>query len=192
MKKHLVSLALVLGILFFSLSAVAQPQEQPKEPKPIPRGLAALKENLNLTPEQEAKVKDFQKARAEERKASREQMRKVQSELRDLLKDPKADQKKIDGLIDQLSKIRADRFKAMLQQRKEFQKLFTPEQQEKLKNLRERFANRGMMRQRFARFGRFAPGQGRFFAPGQFRGRHMLGPCPWRRGWGHRHRMFCE
>jgi hypothetical protein len=58
------------------------------------------------------------------------------------------------------------------------EKIFTPEQLEKLKNLRTRIQRRGIMRQ-----GRFFPGQrgfmgrGRFMGPGMnmypFWGRHM-------------------
>ena len=53
--------------------------------------------------------------------------------MQGLMKDPKANAARIDGLIDGMSKLRADRLKAAIRTRGEFEKIFTPEQLEKMK-----------------------------------------------------------
>lgn len=149
MKKYLAALT-ILGFLFLSAGAFAQQPpakpEKPAKPAPAQQGpLANLKDFLQLTPEQEAKLKDMQKARQEEQKAFHDQMRKLRGELMPLLKDQKADQNKINGLIDQIAKLGADRTKKVLANRNPLQKILTPEQLEKLKNAPARMMGRGGM-----------------------------------------------
>jgi Spy/CpxP family protein refolding chaperone len=111
------------------------------------------REILNLTPEQEAKFEEFRKVHQEEREAFQDQMRKMRLELRDLIKDPKADRNRIDGLIDEMSRLRADHLKARIHHRDEIRKVLTPEQLEKLEKFKSRIQDR-MERQRFFRRGR--------------------------------------
>jgi hypothetical protein len=118
-------------------------------------------------------------------KAFQEKMKKMRSELRELMKDPKADEKKIDGLIDEMSKLRAMQFKSSVKQRKEIRKIFTPEQLEKMDKFKARLMDQRAMRKgqpfpkkRFLR-------QGRFFGPERFGG-------PWGRGYGFRGPSFRE
>jgi len=206
MKKYIIGLA-VIGIVFSGALVFAQSQKQapaqkaaPGE-KPGPAGpggpVARLKNFLQLTPDQEAKLKDFRKARMDEQKAFREQTQKLRGELGPLMRDPKADEKKVDGLIDQLAKLRADQMKKGLQSRREVQKIFTPEQLEKLKTLRGRLpGGRGMMmRPGMGPMGRgmgpmgqgFSRGVGPGFGPGRgpgFMGRNgFMGRRPLRRLW---------
>ena len=56
-----------------------------------------------------------------------------------LRKDDKADPNKVNGLIDQMFKLQADRAKAQYKNRKDVEKIFTPEQLQKIKTGRERF-----------------------------------------------------
>lgn len=90
-------------------------------------------------------------------------MEKFRADLRELMKDPQANEKKIHGLIDEMFKLRAAEMKNSIKHREEMKKIFTPEQLEKIKNLRGRMA-------RFIgrRMGGFKPG-----------------PC-WGAGWGER------
>ncbi len=133
---------------------------------------AAREEWLNLTPEQKTRLEEFRKAGQEERRAFSEQMRKMQSGLRELMKDPEANEKKIDGIIDEMSKLRASHLKSGIKHRAEMKKIFTPEQLDKLKNFRARMRGMGPMR----------PGLGMmrrpFMGPGFRRG--------WNRSWGWR------
>jgi Spy/CpxP family protein refolding chaperone len=160
---------LALGSSVFAQQA-QKPIEKEKPAKPEkPAPLAKLKEYLNLTPEQEAKLKDFRKARAEEGKAFREQLKKMHGELTPLLKDPKADQNKIDGLIDQIAKLRADQMKKAFANRREVEKIFTPEQLDKLKQTRGKLMTRGHL-------GRFGLGPDRFMRRGRFMGLGFMRP----------------
>jgi len=174
MRKFLIALT-ILGFLFLTVGAYAQQPpdkpEKPAKPEPGPRGPQAnLKDFLKLTPEQEAKLKDMQKARQDEQKAFRDQMQKLRGELNPLLKDPKADQNKINSLVDQIAKLGADRTKKVLANRNPLQKILTPEQLEKLKNAPARImGGRGMGMGP----GMSPMGQGRFMRPGRGQG---MGP----------------
>ncbi len=171
MRKCLAALT-IMGFLFLTVGVYAQQPpakpEKPAKPEPGPRGpLANLKDFLKLTPEQEAKIKDMQKARQDEQKAFRDEMQKLRGELNPLLKDPKADQNKINSLVDQIAKLGADRTKKVLANRNPLQKILTPEQLEKLKNAPARMmGGRGRgpgmqgMRQGMG------PGMGRGMGPG--------------------------
>jgi Spy/CpxP family protein refolding chaperone len=200
MKKYLAALT-IIGFLFLTAAGSAQQPpakpEKPAKPGPGPQGpLANLKDLLKLTPEQEAKLKDMQKSRQAEMKAFRDEMQKLRGELNPLLRDPKADRNKINGLIDQISKLNADRIKKSLADRNPLQKILTQEQLDKLNQVRGRMMRQGMMmrgrgmgmgrgmgiamdRGQLIQRGRFMGPRGQqFMGPGQrgFLGRGMMGP----------------
>lgn len=196
MRKCLTALT-IIGFLFLTVGGSAQQPpakpEKPAKPAPGPQGpLANLKDFLKLTPEQEAKLKDFEKARQGEMKAFREQMQKLRGELNPLVKDPKADQSKINGLIDQISKLNADRMKKGLANRNPLQKILTQEQLDKLNQVRGRMMRQGMMmRGRGMGMGRgMGSGRGQLMQRGRFmgpRGQQFMGPG--QRGFGGRGMM---
>ncbi len=133
-----------------------------------PRLLAG--EFLNLTPEQKAKIEELRKSRQHERKAFADQMQKYRTELRDLMKDPQANEKKINGLIDEMFKLRATQMKNAIKHREQVNKVFTPEQLEKMKKFRPRMgALRG------PRMGAFGPRRG--FGRGWHRPPFWTGPA---------------
>ena len=201
MRKYLAALT-IIGFLFMTAAGSAQqtPAKPEKTAKPAagPQGrLANLKDFLKLTPEQEAKLKEMQKTRQDEMKTFRDEMQKLRGELSPLLKDPQADQNKINGLIDQISKLNAERMKKSLANRNPLQKILTKEQLDKLNQVRGRMMRQGMMmrgrgmgigRGQFMQRGRFMGPRGqRFMRPGQ-RGlgrRGMMGP-----GWGRDWRLM--
>ncbi len=133
--------------------------------------------DLGLTAEQKKALEEFRKARGEERTAFREKMSKLRDEMRELAKDPKANQAGIDALIDKTAGLRAERQKAAFRARAERDKIFTPEQLEKLKSLRSRVAGRAGLA------GRGMMGPGRFSRLG-------LGPRRMARLRALRHRLF--
>lgn len=139
MKRTSVFIGLTALFLFFSLLSPAVYGQPDKRP-------AAREEWLNLTPEQKTKLGEFRKARQEENQAFFEQTRKLRTELRELMKDPSANEKQIDGLIDEMTKLRATRMKNEIKKSVEMKKIFTPEQLEKLKNARARMGRMGPMR----------------------------------------------
>ena len=156
--------------------AQAAPQDKPKTQERSGMRERA-REALNVTPEQEKKIQEFRELRQKDSQAFREQMTKMRGEMRDLMKDPKANAAKIDGLIDNMAKLRADREKMAYRSRGEIEKIFTPEQLAKIKEFRGRFAGRfGMAGRGGMGFGR--PWMGR-------RGFGMRGRMAW--GWRMRH-----
>jgi len=166
------------GLLVAALGSQAVRAQQ-AQAKPQPRErpmMGRLAQGLNLTAEQQKKLEAFRKGRQEESQAFRDGMMKDRQEMRQLMQDPAANQAKIDALIDQMSKVRADREKSAIRSRIERDKIFTPEQLEKMKAFRD-----GFMR------GRGPGGRGRsgFFGPerGRFMGR---GGMSWRRS----HRLW--
>jgi Spy/CpxP family protein refolding chaperone len=125
-----------VAVMSLALFAVAQ-DAPPAADRPGP-SRARLIADLNLTPDQVKSLEAFRTARMDERRAFREEMDKIRGEMRELFADPQANREKIDGLIDRRAKLMADREKGFLAARVERDKIFTPEQREKLKTLRSR------------------------------------------------------
>lgn len=169
---------LALFVLFSPFLASGQPA---RDPAWKPRFLAS--EFLNLTPEQKAKLEEFRKARMEERKAFAEQMDKLHSELRELRKDPQANEKKINALIDEIFKLRATQMKNAIKHGEEMKKIFTPEQLEKMKSFRDRMmAWRDRRTGAFGRRGGWGPAWGPGWRMRPFWGRDRF-PRPLWRWW---------
>lgn len=142
--------AVALGLAILgSVALGAQEKGKPAGPAPTPerRPMAgwSVKESLGLTPEQEKALESFRKARQEEAQAFRDEMMKLGRELDELAKDPKANESKINALIDKRAKLRAEREKAAFKNRLAWEKIFTPEQLEKMKTFRGRLMDRYWM-----------------------------------------------
>jgi Spy/CpxP family protein refolding chaperone len=179
MKKRtfaIITLSL-LSLAFLAYLANAQPAERERGPRPDIR--EGFRDMLNLTPEQEAKLEKLREARAKEREAFWEQMNKMQEDLKALRDDPKADPKKVEDLIDELSRMRAEEAKAMFRDRKEFEQVLTPEQLEKLSKIRDWRGERRLEPGR-----RIMPRPGRMFLRGRFFGHGPFSISPFR-GFGH-------
>jgi Spy/CpxP family protein refolding chaperone len=156
MKKYVSLTVLVafLSLIFLPSFVYGQASERPAKKGRVesPRG---EKDFLGLTPEQKAKLEELRKMDREKRGTHFESMRTVQLEMREMMKDPEANEKEILKLYDQMSMLRAEQFKNSLLSRKEYRKILTPEQLEKL----EKF-NRRMSRGRRQQRGRFMRGRG--------------------------------
>jgi Spy/CpxP family protein refolding chaperone len=172
MNKKLMAFGLMsvlLLVLAFS-QANAQPMKRPGPMGPgLGPGYQLLKDALQLTPEQEKKLEEFRKARQEEARAFQEKMRSMREEFRKLMKDPKADRKKLDSLIDEMAKMKAERMKSALKNREEWRKIFTPEQLKKLDEYRQDMALRTWMQRQagWKMMKNMRPGRG--FCPGCWR-----------------------
>ena len=157
-------LAAVLIPVFVAAQEAQAPQPAGKKP-PVKMG---PRETLGLSPEQEKALETFRKARMDESRAFREEMMKLRGEMRELAQDPKANEAKINGLIDKIAQLRAEKAKAAFRNRAEVKKIFTPEQLEKMKSFRARLMDRpgmaGRGRMGFSRMGFRGPG--RFMGPG--------------------------
>lgn len=166
-------LALAAALALPVLSAAQEaPPARPERP-----GRLLARQALDLTPEQEKALAEFRRARAEERQAFREEMAKVRGQMRGLMADPEANRAKLEGLIDRSARLRAEREKAALGHRAERERLFTPEQREKMRALREsRDARREFVRGRVLR----SPGRAwRDAARARILRHRPLGPGRW-------------
>ncbi len=142
MNKKIAWIVLVGGSLFLAGTAWSLQQEEPQAPEPGARLESRLTRQLNLTTDQQAKFDALRQARQDRRLAFREEMRKLKDEFRVLRNDPQSDPTKADGLIDRMSKLKADWMKAGLRHRQEIDRILTPRQKEKLALLRSRIQNR--------------------------------------------------
>ncbi len=165
-----VTAALFLAAVLVPVFVTAQEAQAPPPAGKKPPVKMGPRESLGLSAEQEKALESFRKTRMDENRAFREEMMKLRGELRELAKDPKASEAKINGLIDKTAELRAERAKAAFKHRGEVEKIFTPEQLEKMKTFRARamdrpgMAGRGQMG--FGRMGFRGAGAGRFMGPG--------------------------
>lgn len=172
MKKNI--LVTTLAVIFFVLTLF--PADASAQMRRRPGAFMAREDFLELTQEQKEQLKKLRKARVEARQELMEKMRDLRQNLKGLMDDPKASEKKIEGIIDEMAKLRASFMKSSLQHRNKVRKVFTPEQLEKLEKAKKSFQG---MRGQWP-MGAFR--QGRFFrARGFFPHRGFC--CPWIRGW---------
>jgi Spy/CpxP family protein refolding chaperone len=165
-QRMIVGAAALAFLAAWSLPAFAAAQEA-QTPPPAGQerpGRMLARQALGLTPEQEKALTDFRKAREQEGTAFRDEMAKIRAERRELVRDPQANRAKLEALIDRAARLRAEREKAVLRDRIERDKIFTPEQLQKMKALRDRLGERA---------GRLGFGRpGRLAGPG-FRGERL-------------------
>jgi Spy/CpxP family protein refolding chaperone len=168
----LAGICAALAVVTLALFVAAQepPAQAPQAPARHPR-LDRAVAGLGLTPDQVKALEGFRKARALERQAFRQEMDKIRTESRELLRDPEANRARLNELIDRRAKLRAEREKSAVRARAERDKIFTPEQREKLRTFRS------------ARPGRpGAGGRERMAELRAFRSGYARG---WRQGWRH-------
>lgn len=137
MKQKILVAGLILGL---SLLAIAAPAAQDKQQAPDKQSGPGLgtRSPLDLTPEQQARFEALRKATWEQRQARRDEMNKMRDELRALQSEAQADPKRVEALIDRISKLRADRMKSAFQHRREMENILTPQQREKMAAFRGR------------------------------------------------------
>ena len=146
--------------------AAAQEPRPPARPADTRVERARSLADLGLTSEQKKALEDLRKARRDESRAFRDEMAKLRDEMSGLAKDPQANRDRIDALIDRRAGLLARRQKEAFRARAERDKIFTPEQLEKLKALRSRFAGRaGLSGRRM-----MGPGRAGFGREGRFSG----------------------
>ena len=169
MNKRIVGLALIGGLLLLAGWAWAFSQDEPQAPARRARIEGRLERLLDLTSEQQGKIDALRKAHREQQAAVREEMRKVREEFRALRENLQSDPAKAESLIDRISKLKADQMKAGLRHRREMDQVLTPEQREKLKEIRakmqqrmDRLQNRRQGLERFMGRRGFGRGMGRF------------------------------
>jgi len=184
MKKYarLTALLLFLSLTLFPSIVRGQVSNAPEENTAV-ESPQASRDFLGLTPEQKAKLEEFRKSGREKSRAYREEMRKVRLEMREMMKDADANEKEILKLYDQMARLRGEQFRYSLQRNKEFMKILTPEQLEKLESAKKRMSRREDLQR-----GRFR-GQRGFDRRGNFSRGGRMHPS-WRRGAHLRGRPF--
>jgi len=157
---------LAAGLLAFAvLGAAGQDKKDETAPAPserVGRGQAAFAERLGLTADQQKRLEEFRAERRAEAEKFRGEMAGLRGERQALMKDPEANAAKLEGLIDKMAGLRAERMKAGLRSRMAWRKIFTAEQLEKLETFRGRLEGRArtmMRRGRFLRRHGFGPGR---------------------------------
>ncbi len=153
--------AVLLAAALIPIAAAGQEKTPPSQPAQPRLERSRPLADLNLTTDQVKALEAFRAARREQAKAFRDDMAKIRDEMRGLRADPEANKAKIEALIDKRAALQAAHEKDVFRARSERDKIFTPEQLEKLKALRSRLAARGAA-------GRAWLGRGyggRFFGP---------------------------
>ena len=156
MKRNSVAAGVFVFVAFFFLSPfLAEAQPGPREERSSVRESAPfLKDYLELTSEQVTKLEELRKSKREERQTLREQIRKARAELRELMRNPQAEEKEADAIIEKISDLEAARLKSSFRNIREMRTVLTPEQVEKLENIRDRMAARRDMSRTERRGGR--------------------------------------
>jgi Spy/CpxP family protein refolding chaperone len=157
--------AFAAALLVPSLAAAQEAKAAPPAAYERP-GRMLAREALDLTPDQEKALAEFRKARTGERRAYRDEMSGTREEMRGLAADPEANRAKIEALIDRASRLRAEHEKAAFRHRADRDKIFTPDQREKMKAFRESLATR----RGFAGRGTLGIGRPGFRGPGRLMG----------------------
>jgi Spy/CpxP family protein refolding chaperone len=158
MKKTIVLATMILGaFLIMAFGLAAQEKQQAPELKADTGHMT--RNPLDLTAEQQTKLEAMRKAHQAQSQAFLDEMNKLRDEFRSLRDDLKADPKKVAAVVDRMAKVRADRMKAGVQHRREFESILTPEQRAKMARFHDRLR--------------------------EFRGRSLgFGSMPWNRGFG--------
>lgn len=168
MKKQVLAVVGVLAVAGLAF-AQAPPQEQKRRQGPAggPQamgmpGPAHMAEALGLTEQQKAQI---EKLRVDQRRAAikrRADRQLAQLDLRELLNAQTVDEKAVGLRIKELSDLHAAELKARVDHQLAMKKILTPEQQEKMKQMRAnrpgRGAGMGRGMMRGPRPGRPAPG----------------------------------
>jgi Spy/CpxP family protein refolding chaperone len=151
-RPRIIGIAGVAALLVASLLATrAAAQDQPPAAgQAAPARIGRASADLGLSAEQEKALREFRQARREESRAFREEMGRLRGELRELARNPEANRAKIDALIDKQAGLRAERQKGAFRARAERDKIFTPEQREKIRSFRSRAAGRTALGRRAA------------------------------------------
>ncbi len=188
-----VAAGILVAALWPGLAAAQQAAQEKPQPQQQERPrIGRLAQELNVTPEQQKKLQDLHQAWRDEKNSYRDRMTKMRQDLRGRMADPKVNQAKIDGLYDQMARMRAEREKSMLKFRLDRESVFTADQLARIKELRGRIGGRGGFGRlgRFERFRTGGWGRGGFMGRDNFAGRgRFLEHRAWRwrmlrRGWG--------
>jgi len=142
MKTGIGKAVALLGIavlLFSAIPAHGQPHGECPAGKGVGKeaGFSNLIEKLNLSPEQQAQLKENRQKYHELSKGLREELREEHTALRQELNKPESDEKAVNKLTAYISEIQAKMVKLRTRKILEIKKILTPEQFQKFNELAE-------------------------------------------------------
>lgn len=147
MKTHKI-LIIMAGLLFLSVSAIAQPAQRPQRQR-FAQGIRMAK-MLNLTQDQVNKLSDMRLAMQKEMLPLRNQMITLRGDLKLELVADNFNQRKVNKLVDQISDVRKQMNLKRISHMRDVRSILTPDQQKTfdlmiMQNKRGRFMQgRGM------------------------------------------------
>jgi len=95
-----------------------------------------LKQELELTPEQDAQIQSLRSAKEQEQSRLRTEMRQLRSDLDQEFKQETLNEGRIYAIADQMAAIRARTQRLAMEQRVAMHKVLTPKQRQELSELR--------------------------------------------------------
>lgn len=134
MKRYAIATSIIIVFFSFTLfpaNAMAQMRKRPVR-------IMEREKFLDLSEEQKTQLEKLRKASLAQRQSFLEKMRELRPKIAGLMKEPEANEKKIEKLFNERAKLQADFFKSSLKHRIEMRKVFTTEQLEKLGKVKNR------------------------------------------------------
>jgi len=171
--KAKIAVRALLMLLVFSLPIWAQPMAEPDFPDDIPGACMGpgkeIMEDLKLTPEQKKAFQELQLKHQKEMLPLHTALKAKELDLRGELMAENPNQSKINSIVDEIGKARADIQKKQIAHRLEMRSKLTPEQKTIWDEQKDKLMEGRMMH------GRMAP---RHMGPLGHRGHPGKGCCP--------------
>jgi Spy/CpxP family protein refolding chaperone len=98
--------------------------------------MAAVMQKLDLSPSQRARMREMHERQARRDIEARADLQTAQLDLRQMLRSDRPNRGEVDAQIDKVARLRADRQKEHIATMMEAREILTPEQREKLRDLR--------------------------------------------------------
>lgn len=96
-----------------------------------------LAQELQLTPEQKAKMKTYKEQARASMKANHAQLKALRGQINTLVKSDKIDEAKLNGLVEQVNKIRGNMLKNRIMMQHELYSILTDKQKAKYQELKQ-------------------------------------------------------
>jgi|GEM_PF-2484755 len=103
-----------------------------------------MKQELKLTPEQQEKIKALKEKWKEDKKAKREAMMSVNKQVRELVKEDKLDDAKLDKLVNEKTEMMASMMKNNIKLKHEIYNVLDSKQKEQFSALMEKWEMKRM------------------------------------------------
>ncbi len=103
-----------------------------------------MKQELNLTPEQHDKIKAFKEKLKDDKKAKKEQLMSINKQVRELVKEDKLDEAKLDQLINQKTEIMASMMKNNIKLKHEIYGVLDSKQKKQFSAIMEQWEKKHM------------------------------------------------